>query len=44
VIDSDTLAAVERWATYREEFLDEVLVELRQAFAVRAAYLATRRA
>ena len=27
-------------ATYRKEFLDEVLVELRQAFAVRAVYLA----
>lgn len=31
-------------ATYRKEFLDEVLVELRQAFAVRAVYLASRRA
>jgi len=29
-------------ATYRKEFLDEVLVELRQAFAVRAVYLASR--
>lgn len=29
-------------ATYRREFLDEVLVELRQAFAVRAVYLAAR--
>ena len=29
-------------ATYRREFLDEVLVELRQAFAVRAVYLASR--
>ncbi|HEV2758823.1 MAG TPA: hypothetical protein VGV86_04575 [Acidimicrobiales bacterium] len=29
-------------ATYRKEFLDEVLVELRQAFAVRALYLAAR--
>ena len=29
-------------ATYRKEFLDEVLVELRQAFAVRAVYLAAR--
>jgi hypothetical protein len=31
-------------ATYRKEFLDEVLVELRQAFAVRAVYLASRSA
>ncbi|HUR22535.1 MAG TPA: hypothetical protein VMZ73_01550 [Acidimicrobiales bacterium] len=31
-------------ATYRKEFLEEVLVELRQAFAVRAVYLASRRA
>lgn len=30
-------------ATYRKEFLEEVLVELRQAFAVRAVYLASRR-
>ncbi len=29
-------------ATYRKEFLDEVLVELRQAFAVRTVYLAAR--
>ena len=29
-------------ATYRKEFLDEVLLELRQAFAVRAVYLASR--
>ena len=29
-------------ATYRREFLEEILVELRQAFAVRAVYLATR--
>jgi hypothetical protein len=29
-------------ATYRREFLEEVLAELRQAFAVRAVYLATR--
>ena len=29
-------------ATYRKEFLDHVLVELRQAFAVRAVYLAAR--
>ncbi|MGI8810862.1 MAG: hypothetical protein ACR2KK_24085 [Acidimicrobiales bacterium] len=29
-------------ATYRREFLDEVLGELRQAFAVRAVYLAAR--
>ena len=29
-------------ATYRKEFLDEVLAELRQAFAVRAVYLASR--
>ena len=29
-------------ATYRREFLDEVLSELRQAFAVRAVYLAAR--
>jgi hypothetical protein len=29
-------------ATYRKEFLEEVLVELRQAFAVRAVYLAAR--
>lgn len=29
-------------ATYRREFFDDVLVELRQAFAVRAAYLAAR--
>ncbi len=28
--------------TYRKEFLEEVLVELRQAFAVRALYLAAR--
>jgi hypothetical protein len=28
--------------TYRKEFLEEVLVELRQAFAVRAVYLASR--
>lgn len=28
-------------ATYRREFLEEVLAELRQAFAVRAVYLAT---
>ena len=27
-------------ATYRQEFLDEVLGEMRQAFAVRAVYLA----
>ena len=31
-------------ATYRKEFLDEVLAELRQTFAVRAAYLAAREA
>jgi hypothetical protein len=31
-------------ATYRKEFLEEVLVELRQAFAVRAVYLASRSA
>lgn len=30
-------------ATYREEFFDEILVELRQTFAVRAVYLAARR-
>ena len=29
-------------ATYRREFLEEVLAELRQAFAVRAVYLAAR--
>ncbi len=29
-------------ATYRKELLDEVLVQLRQAFAVRAVYLASR--
>ena len=29
-------------ATYRREFLDQVLAELRQAFAVRAVYLAAR--
>jgi hypothetical protein len=28
--------------TYRKEFLDHVLAELRQAFAVRAVYLAAR--
>ena len=28
--------------TYRREFLDHVLVELRQAFPVRAVYLAAR--
>jgi hypothetical protein len=31
-------------ATYREEFFDEVLVELRQTLAVRAVYLQLRRA
>jgi hypothetical protein len=30
-------------ATYREEFFDEILAELRQTFAVRAAYLCARR-
>lgn len=30
-------------ATYRKEFFDEVLVELRQSLAVRARYLAARR-
>ena len=29
-------------ATYREEFFDEILAELRQTFAVRAAYLSVR--
>ncbi len=29
-------------ATYREEFLEEVLAEVREAFAVRAVYLAAR--
>jgi hypothetical protein len=29
-------------ATYREEFFDEILAELRQTFAVRAAYLSAR--
>lgn len=29
-------------ATYRKEFLDHVLAELRQAFVVRAVYLASR--
>jgi hypothetical protein len=31
-------------ATYREEFFDEILAELRQTFAVRAAYLRARSA
>ena len=30
-------------ATYREEFFDEILAELRQSFAVRAVYLRARR-
>ncbi len=30
-------------ATYREEFFDEILAELRQTFAVRAVYLRARR-
>ena len=29
-------------ATYREEFLEEVLADVREAFAVRAVYLAAR--
>ncbi len=29
-------------ATYREEFFDEILAELRQTFAVRAVYLRAR--
>ena len=29
-------------ATYREEFFDEILAELRQSFAVRSVYLRAR--